>query len=719
MEKTDVKSIMNRFNAPATEGTVQGGRPKVPLHPTLSSGPPVLGKKPVLETSLSGSAATNSSNPKISFLKNAANNTSEARENPKIKPVVNSTHEDTKPTFAKQLHLKPKVTESSQENEVQIPFLKPVGQKPSLGTTTDPKPVFPKLQPAGAKPPWVKDAAKSEESATAATPAPKIPVTPKPKSSVNIMRQQAEDVSSGDSTVKPFVKPPTSSTHTSTGKLSMLNKERGNAKTELGVKDGVKPPASTNSPSKPPTFLKPVVGKRPSVQGSQAVSDDPSAPPKNPLPNIFALGSPPAKPNRPPKVDLEKFKKGTESVNEGVQGVAKVSSPPSIPSSQPPTGGPPALPSTLPPSLPPRPSPGMIQPEQNENSDDVKLLISGPSRKKESDSDDETYEDVMESGSHANLREEDKKREKEEKKRIEQEKKDQKERERKEQDARKRFKLVGPVQVIHKVKVPADCKGSKNELSIKQGDSIEIIRITDNPEGRWLGRTQDGTYGYVKTDSVTIDFDSLKQLPSQTDYEPDLYDDIGNDNSSSEINVRGVVLPPPPEEDDDLYDDLDDPSLAVSVPPPPQFTPDTDQSAAHIDDDIYDDVDSKEGFPPPPPLSSLPQLKSKPKADEKDPKKQKKLEKEEKEFRKKFKFDGEIRVLYQVTIVLTLSTKKWGSKDLPLIPGEILDVILKAVDNRLICRNTEGKFGYVSISNIVDDADIYDDIGNDCIYDND
>jgi len=53
--------------------------------------------------------------------------------------------------------------------------------------------------------------------------------------------------------------------------------------------------------------------------------------------------------------------------------------------------------------------------------------------------------------------------------------------------------ITGPLQAIHQVKAKADCKGGKNELSIKKGESIDIIRITDNPEGKWLGRGQDGS----------------------------------------------------------------------------------------------------------------------------------------------------------------------------------------------------------------------------------
>lgn len=53
--------------------------------------------------------------------------------------------------------------------------------------------------------------------------------------------------------------------------------------------------------------------------------------------------------------------------------------------------------------------------------------------------------------------------------------------------------ITPPLQVIHQVKAKADCKGGKHDLSIKKGESVDIIRITDNPEGKWLGRSQDGS----------------------------------------------------------------------------------------------------------------------------------------------------------------------------------------------------------------------------------
>lgn len=53
--------------------------------------------------------------------------------------------------------------------------------------------------------------------------------------------------------------------------------------------------------------------------------------------------------------------------------------------------------------------------------------------------------------------------------------------------------LVGSLEAIHQVKVHQDCKGSKTDLTLKQGECLDIIRVQGNPEGKWLGRSQDGS----------------------------------------------------------------------------------------------------------------------------------------------------------------------------------------------------------------------------------
>uniref|UniRef100_A0A4W5KCE7 FYN-binding protein 1 n=1 Tax=Hucho hucho TaxID=62062 RepID=A0A4W5KCE7_9TELE len=732
--KSDVKAITARFNTGGnfTEG-ISTGRPKAAVHPTLSSGPPIQPKKPVLETSLSGSAASTA--PKPIFLKNTVSTKSapEVRELPKTKAIASmfeSSQEDSQ-TSVKQYPFKPKPPgpEVSQDAEVKIPLPKPPLQKPSMSSTlSGTKPAFPKPPLCVAKPTWGKDRSSKPDD-SGGTPN-KLPPSIKPISSIAKMRLQTEDGVAGavDSTIKPFT--PGTTLKPTNFRTAQNAFNRGDTLSEEGVKEITKLPltSSDSCPPKPiaskkPSFAKkplghttPVAGLNPSVLTSSS-----SVPKRNPLPNILALGTAPAKPNRPPRVNLEKFKKGTEASTDGPAGFRKGSVPPP-PASHPSNHVAPPLPSNpMAPSLPPRPPGAIIQPDPDENYDDVGLMNNPPSQRDEDSESDETYEDLDQRWESS--KEQEKKQEREEKKRQEVEKKEQKERERKEQEARKKFKLTGPLEVIHRAKARVDSKGIKTDLGLKQGESIDIMRVLDNPEGRWLGRSQDGSYGYVKTESVAIDFDTLKRqvvsLPNQMEHEPEVYDDVDfQNNLSSGIKGPGMVLPPPPDDDGDIYDDLDNSNFNVRVPPPSQFDQEgnTEKFAEVIDEEIYDDVD----VTPTPPISSLPQSKTKDKAEDKDPKKLKKIEKEEKEFRKKFKHDREIQVLYQVTIVSTLANKKWSSKDLPLKPGETVDVIVEPVDNKLICRNEEGKFGYVLTSHIVvEDSEIYDDIGDDCIYDND
>ncbi|XP_046723823.1 FYN-binding protein 1 isoform X2 [Silurus meridionalis] len=726
--KSDVKAIRARFQTGGVsmEGSAPA-RPKTAVHPTLS-GPMVPSKKPALEVSLSGGAPASASNitiPKNSYMKNIVSNSSapELWESPKPKALVSrfenaNANEDSKPPFAKPLKPKPPDSNQNGEPKPKIPFQKPL--------ITEAKNTFPK-PPLMTNKPFKIPKTENNESTLNASPAlSKMPAAPKPKSNFNALRQQPEENKEEEHSQKTF-------SHSNSSFRTAQNLFN---KAEDATKDEPKAQSSKEPQVAGPGILrkKPSYKAKPSGLDTHSVKDGPSAPKKNPLPNSLALGSAPSKPNRPPKVNLEKFKKGVEPPAEVPEIKKGGPLPPPPPAAHPSTN--------LAPSLPPRPPGPRVQ--DDEDYDDVGDLndsFGNAGRRDEgSGSDGETYEE-LDQWTAPEVKEQEKKREKEEKKRAEQEKKDQKEREKKEQEARKKFKMSGPLQVIHKVKARVDCKGGRNDLSFKQGDSIDILRITDNPEGRWLGRNQEGAFGYVKTESVQIDFDVLKnQSRPLPENDGDVYDDVGSQEDSRGNSGPGVILPPPPEGPDDVYDDLDDSSLNVSrepgsltkarsfirmlktptdwrknpvsinvVPPPPQFSPEDNQA-----EEIYDDVDT------PQPPTSMPPSKLKPvKPDAKpeDPKKQKKFEKEEKEFRKKFKFDGEIQVMYQVTII---NNKKGSGKDLTVQAGEILDVISNSDNDKLICRNKDGKFGYVPNSNIqTEDNDIYDDVGDDCIYDND
>ncbi|KFO76489.1 FYN-binding protein, partial [Cuculus canorus] len=480
-------------------------------------------------------------------------------------------------------------------------------------------------------------------------------------------------------------------------------------------------------------------------------------PKRKPLTPLFKLGQPPQKPSRPPCVDLEVFRKSSPKdcpKSEGLKQTAPSSaaqSPPVPPPHSamqlppPPPASHPSLQFPAAPSLPPRnikPSSETISPE--ENYDDVEFV----SR----ESDGEMYEDINDIRSS---REKEKKRDKEEKKRMDQEKREQKEKEKKEQEIRKKFKLTGPIQVLHQARACVDHKGGKNELTFKQGEEIEIIRLTDNPEGKWLGRIK-GCYGYIKTTMVEIDYDSLRrkqQTPARTpvkhtETDQEVYDDVGEqDGSSSQSGGRSGAenMFSPPPSDQDIYDGIDDEDTVTRSVSQDEdkngiwswgilkrlkvkdekkksvrekttkvngaedngdsfMSPSTKQSGKDCEDnDVYDDVDSSD-FPSPPELkqvktgitplirnlsksASLGRFKS----DEKDAQKLKKIEKEEKEFRKKFKFEGEIKVLYSTTTAQDLPQRRWGPKDLQIKPGEFLEIIESTDDTKVLCRNEEGK----------------------------
>ncbi|TKS84575.1 FYN-binding protein [Collichthys lucidus] len=657
---------MARFQASggSTDETssVPAARPKPVLQPTLSSGPPVQTKKPVLE-SLSGGAINVA--PKPNFLKNtvSAKSDTEPPELNKAKALASrfaNTQDDTNANSKPLQHKQPLALKSfSQLPETKGPAQKPPLSKPPLSSTmSDAKPAFPKPSPAiTSKPSWVKE--DSGGGPAVPTPPTVPPLQQKPSSSVLKLRQQNEDITGANKDI---------SQSNFKSAQNMFNKEKD--KTEQpendATADGVNkaPLSAKNSsvPPKPPANKKPSLYRpskpSPAAQTSSINDDTTSGPKRKPLPNSLALGPAPSKPNRPPKVNLENFKRGAEASDDGLATIATNKQQCGCYSQQgsytwhPQAMNTPAI-------------SGIIyiicfpfdtrchRVQQEDFYDDVDEFSSAPPP-------------LPPSAAHPS----------------------------------QRGKLVGPLEVIQQGKARVDCKGGKTDLALKQGEPLDIIRVQGNPEGKWLGRTQDGSIGYVKTTSVEIDFDTLKKRKAtQQTYDPEVYDDIDvapSDNSGK----KGVVLPPlPGGEGGEIYDDVLDPNLDVSNIPDIKsslmkngsflriFDRSRHQPAA-TDEEIYDDVDSQ-NVPPPPPLSSLLTLKKK---NDEDSKKQKKFEKEEKEFRKKFKYEGEIQVLYQVDIIPTLNNKKWSGKELPVKAGEKLDVIVKAADNKLICRNEEGKY---------------------------
>lgn len=668
--------------------------------------------------------------------------TSLTKEDPKpafLRPSGNKLHNLNQESDLKTPGPKPGPTPPVPENDLKPGFSKVAGAKSKFmpaAQDADAKPRFPK-HTFGQKPSLSTEDSQEEESTSKNVAAQKGspgPLGAKCKGGpFKAAREDTEDKDSGVSS-SPFagvvLKPAASRGSPGLSRNSEEKKE--DRKTDV-TKNIFLSKMNQEEPARFPKTPSKLTAGTPwgPSQEKEKGDKNSTAPKQKPLPPLSVLGPPPPKPSRPPNVDLTRFRKAdsANSTSKSQTPYSTTSLPPppaSHPSSQPPPPAShpsiqPPLPASHPtqqpvPSLPPRniKPPLDLKNHTNEENQDGVMHSDGPGNlEEEQESEGETYEDIESS------KERDKKREKEEKKRLELERKEQKEKEKKEQELRKKFKLTGPIQVIHRAKACCDVKGGKNELSFKQGDDIEIVRITDNPEGKWLGRTARGSYGYIKTTAVEIDYDSLKRKKNTLSAVPlrlveddqEVYDDVAEQDAPNSHGQSGSggMFPPPP--DDDIYDGIEEEGADDSFPSPPQ--------QLDMGEEVYDDVDASD-FPAPPAELSQGINVGKAKTEEKDPKKLKKQEKEEKDLRKKFKYDGEIRVLYSTKVASSITSKKWGARDLQIKPGESLEVIQSTDDTKVLCRNEEGKYGYVLRSYLADnDGEIYDDIADGCIYDND
>ncbi|XP_064189576.1 FYN-binding protein 1 isoform X1 [Anguilla rostrata] len=106
----------------------------------------------------------------------------------------------------------------------------------------------------------------------------------------------------------------------------------------------------------------------------------------------------------------------------------------------------------------------------------------------------------------------DKELKKKEKQRLEKEKKEQKEREKKENEMKKKFKITGQEEPMYQAKVILPSKGRKDDLPVKSGDIVSIIRTTNCPKGKWLARDGNNKYGYISVKSVELDIKEMLEL---------------------------------------------------------------------------------------------------------------------------------------------------------------------------------------------------------------
>ncbi|XP_067893323.1 FYN-binding protein 1 isoform X2 [Heterodontus francisci] len=87
--------------------------------------------------------------------------------------------------------------------------------------------------------------------------------------------------------------------------------------------------------------------------------------------------------------------------------------------------------------------------------------------------------------------------------------------------------------------------------------------------------------------------------------------------------------------------------------------------------------------------------------EEKEAKVDKKKMLKEQEFREKFNYTKEILVVNIAVVEQNVVQEKKGSLYLPIKSGEKLDVIDVGEGNQIICRNAEGKYGYVHVRHLI------------------
>ncbi|XP_077391577.1 uncharacterized protein LOC144027680 [Festucalex cinctus] len=108
------------------------------------------------------------------------------------------------------------------------------------------------------------------------------------------------------------------------------------------------------------------------------------------------------------------------------------------------------------------------------------------------------------------------KEKKELKEKQERERKEQKEREKHENEIRKKFKITGYEEAMYQATVTVTTKGRKDDLPVRSGDNISIIRTTNCPKGKWLARDFANNYGYVAVDHVELDIKDMLSLGRKT-----------------------------------------------------------------------------------------------------------------------------------------------------------------------------------------------------------
>ncbi|XP_078264106.1 FYN-binding protein 1 isoform X2 [Rhinoraja longicauda] len=316
-------------------------------------------------------------------------------------------------------------------------------------------------------------------------------------------------------------------------------------------------------------------------------------------------------------------------------------------------------------------------------------------------------------------------------------------------ELQKKFNLTGSELPIHKVQMHEHLKGGKLNLKVKAGEMVEIIRMVDCPAGKWLAKSQDGNYGYIQIDAVKMNIAEIKEvsnrMPKSMQMTEEIYDDVGlTDMTEEEYSTE---LFDSIEETSNIYDDVLSNVMTSPIDSSPQIhladkeslheevyddvevgTSDVNSalestlSTTDFDSDkssLYEDVnnirelnDSELDFStensftvdvkmPRAKVRGIFKGKKKDPSEEKETKVNKKKMLNEQEFRENFNYTKEIFVENVAVVEKNVVQEQKGPLYLRIKSREKLDVIDIGEENLIICRNKEGKYGYVHISHLI------------------
>lgn len=96
--------------------------------------------------------------------------------------------------------------------------------------------------------------------------------------------------------------------------------------------------------------------------------------------------------------------------------------------------------------------------------------------------------------------------------------------------------------------IKKDAKGRGDNLTVKSGQKIDIIRMDNCPSNKWLVKV-DNMIGYVDSSNIEVNPSTIKQTMRK-------HSSLNSMGSAEEID--GQVYDLPPEEDEDnIYQPLD------------------------------------------------------------------------------------------------------------------------------------------------------------------